>query len=641
MPLHWPGRLRYAPGRCAWQARLTGGSIDFTKPYGRSIPSDVDTSRAYQALSHKTAQDLRTIAQSQLVRDVSRLSLPQIDAVVDLVARVIPAGNVPGAILSGLARLPGRRPPPQTIQRDIHLLFRGVEHALDQAVYGAFFAGPAAVIWGYQNLLKLAGKDPEESFPEGTWQFYVDYALREDTARHANETHGFDTLLRQHQIHLSPVDRLTARVMAAIHCLHQYDDLLANEWRERVTTALLRDVTRDEPEAARYADLYRECEKKRPYARGSDVEARDTYPVNRQRKFHQFLEKATRDLREGLRRQWLDQIQTAEEHDLPAYQRQMSILAYLDPGPYGETRTPVPLSQAHVGVIFQGRYALIPACVPGAEQPADVTAVRAQVATWMTGPTTTPPAQLALLARTKRAALAIAAFLLMSQPGTFFEVSDRFTETGTAAAQATTPGVSPPATLTPSTRALQPPSSTDTTPEATAISEATLAPTALPVEETPTVDSPTVAPPTLSPAPTVKYPNRKRFVLYYDDNSLYLLNLSDSVVSIYSVAFERLDAVSGAPLDRFDGWRWAQFYPNSKPEWCMAIEILSSPSYLRPPECTKGYLSTRTPIRDDPVVFWTAEEGGQQFRVLWTVEGQEEEVARCEIGAGTCEVFFP
>jgi hypothetical protein len=366
----------------------------------------VDTSRAYQALSHKTAQDLRTIAQSQLVRDVSRLSLPQIDAVVDLVARVIPAGNVPGAILSGLARLPGRRPPPQTIQRDIHLLFRGVEHALDQAVYGAFFAGPAAVIWGYQNLLKLAGKDPEESFPEGTWQFYVDYALREDTARHANETHGFDTLLRQHQIHLSPVDRLTARVMAAIHCLHQYDDLLANEWRERVTTALLRDVTRDEPEAARYADLYRECEKKRPYARGSDVEARDTYPVNRQRKFHQFLEKATRDLREGLRRQWLDQIQTAEEHDLPAYQRQMSILAYLDPGPYGETRTPVPLSQAHVGVIFQGRYALIPACVPGAEQPADVTAVRAQVATWMTGPTTTPPAQLALLARTKRAAFA-------------------------------------------------------------------------------------------------------------------------------------------------------------------------------------------------------------------------------------------
>ena len=81
---------------------------------------------------------------------------------------------------------------------------------LDKAVYGAFFAGPAAVIWGYQNLLKLAGKDPQTSFPEGTWQFYVDYALREDTARHANEIHGFDTVLTQHQISLDLADRMTA-----------------------------------------------------------------------------------------------------------------------------------------------------------------------------------------------------------------------------------------------------------------------------------------------------------------------------------------------------------------------------------------------------------------------------------------------
>ncbi|HLE27287.1 MAG TPA: hypothetical protein VI793_04170 [Anaerolineales bacterium] len=362
--------------------------------------------QAYRQHSVKTADNLRTIAQSQLVRDVSRLSLPQIDAVVELVAQVIPAGNVPGAILSGLTRLPDRKPPLPNIKRDIHLLFRGVEQVLDQAVYGAFFAGPAAVIWGYQNLLKLAGKDPEDSFPEGTWQFYVDYALREDTARHANETHGFDTLLRQHQIHLSPVDRLTAWVMAAIHCLHQYHDLLANEWRERVTTALLRDVTRDEPEGARYAKLYGEWEKQRPYGRGPDAAAHDTYPTYRRRKFHDFLEGATRDLDEGLRRQWLDQVRTAEAQDLPAYQRQMSILAYLDPGPYGETRTPIPLSQAHIGVIYRGSYSLIPACVPGTEQPADVTTVRAQVAALVVAPPTVPTAPLTSLVQVKRTALA-------------------------------------------------------------------------------------------------------------------------------------------------------------------------------------------------------------------------------------------
>ena len=164
----------------------------------------------FKEASIKTADNLKTTAQSQLVRDLSRLSLPEIEAITNLVSQVIPAGNVPGAILSGLARLSGHRPPPKTIKRDIDLLFRGVEQVLDKAVYAAFFAGPAAVIWGYQNLLKLAGKDPDDSFPEGTWQFYVDYALREDTARHANETHGFDTMLVQHHIKLSEVDRVTA-----------------------------------------------------------------------------------------------------------------------------------------------------------------------------------------------------------------------------------------------------------------------------------------------------------------------------------------------------------------------------------------------------------------------------------------------
>src|SRR5574337_262026 len=188
----------------------------------------------YAEASLKTANNLKTIAQSQLLRDLSRLSLPEIEAVANLVSQVIPAGNIPGTILSGLARLPGRRPPPKTIKRDVDLLFQGVEQVLDKAVYAAFFAGPAAVIWGYQNLLKLAGKDPADSFPEGIWQFYVDYALREDTARHAYETHGFDTALNQHDIRLSAADRATAWVMAAMHALHQFEALLANEWRERV-----------------------------------------------------------------------------------------------------------------------------------------------------------------------------------------------------------------------------------------------------------------------------------------------------------------------------------------------------------------------------------------------------------------------
>jgi hypothetical protein len=179
---------------------------------------------------------------------------------------MVPAGNVPALILAGLTRLSTRRRlPPDIVRRDINLLFKGVEQTLDRAVYSTFFAGPAAVIWGYQKLLELAGKKPDDAFPEGTWQFYVDYALREDPARHTNETHGFDTFLKQKAIHLTKVDRVTAWVMAAIHCLHQYDDLLANEWHERMQTQLLVEVTQEEPQAAHYARLYRDWERQRPY----------------------------------------------------------------------------------------------------------------------------------------------------------------------------------------------------------------------------------------------------------------------------------------------------------------------------------------------------------------------------------------
>lgn len=359
----------------------------------------------YKEASIKTAANLKTTAQSQLLRDLSRLSLPEIEAITYLVSQIIPAGNVPAAILSGLARLPGLRPPTKTIKRDVDLLFRGVEQVLDKAVYAAFFAGPAAVIWGYQNLLKLAGKDPSDSFPEGTWQFYVDYALREDTARHANETHGFDTVLAQHQIRLSEVDRVTAWVMASIHCLHQFNDLLANEWRERVRTALLREATTSLPDASRYARLYRDWEMQRPYGRGQDARPNENYPAYRRAKFDQFLNGVLRELPNAVLRMWQANVGVAEMDELPAYQRQMSILAYLEPGAYGEARVPVPIEQVSVGIIVRGRYHLIPILARGNNKPLDVTTVRAQVAKLMSLPREAISTQLSQLARVKRTAL--------------------------------------------------------------------------------------------------------------------------------------------------------------------------------------------------------------------------------------------
>lgn len=368
-----------------------------------TIPSTSQRERQLQQATLATIQDLRTIAQSAVIRELSSLSLPEIDEVVRRIARLVPAGNLPGMILSGLARLPERRPSSEMMQRDIQLLFRGVERVLDQALYSSFFAGPAAIIWGYQHLLKLAGKDVEAAFPEGTWQFYINYALRDDTARHATETHGFDTALAQRRITLSPADRLTAWVMAAAQTLHQYDALLENEWRERVHTHLLREVTRRKRDADRYIPLYRQWEKQRPYGLGSDAHSGETFPQYRRRAFDTFLNKEVRRLRAEMRGKWSALVSSAEAVDLPAYQQQMSILAYLEAGGYGEIRHRLNLCEAHIGIIYRGGYHLIPVCQDNA--PTSLWAIRAQVAGLLEQRHYPTPIRLIELASVRRAAL--------------------------------------------------------------------------------------------------------------------------------------------------------------------------------------------------------------------------------------------
>ena len=357
----------------------------------------------YQRATTQTAANLRTVAESLSSRGISRLSLPEVEAVIELTSKVIPAGNVPGMILTGLARLPGKKPPLQKMRQDISSLFRGVEHIRDQAVYGTFFAGPAAIIWGYQNLLRLAGKDPEEAFPEGLWQFYADYALREDTARHANETHGFDTILQQHGIKLNMVDRLTAWIMASSICLHQYDALLENEWRERVSISILQEVARSLPDAGRYERLYQDWEAVRPYRRDSEAAGFD-YPTYRRRKFDAYFEEALRSLPQPAFSDWEAKMNAAIQKDLPAFQKQMSILAYLEPGSYGESRIPFEISQSWVGIIYEDSYFLLPTCEPGTDRPIEVSTAREQIATLLNSQTR-QPTRLSPLVRIKRASL--------------------------------------------------------------------------------------------------------------------------------------------------------------------------------------------------------------------------------------------
>ena len=349
-----------------------------------------------------TADDLATIAASIADNNISELSLPEVEAVVEAVAKVIPAGNVPGLIASGLARLDGNNPSEKEIKRDIGMLFHGMNQMFDRAVYNLVFAGPAQIIWGYQNLLKLTGKDPETAFPEGTWQFYVDYALREDTARHSNETDGFDKALKDNGIQLNDVDRMTAWVMTAIETLHQYPQLLENEWRERVYIREFIEISEDADHRTKYANLHNQWLTYVPYRRMADARGDENYPAYRRRKFDEWLFHSLATLSKEQRLEWLKRHKIAKDKELAAYIRQMSIRSYLHPDQFAETRTPLNLSNMHIALVYDAHYYLIPVCKDGTNQPNDASTIRSAITAIVKQPSKANPAELTLFTRVKR-----------------------------------------------------------------------------------------------------------------------------------------------------------------------------------------------------------------------------------------------
>ncbi len=355
----------------------------------------------YKEATLVTADTLRDVAQS-FDPDLTRLTLPEVDQLVEEVSQVVPAGNVPALILSGMARVGKRQLPPGTARRDVNALFRGVGQFLDRAVYSTFFAGPAAVIWGYQSLLRLAGQDSAASFPEGTWQFYVDYALREDTARHANETHGFDTVLAQDGLHLNRVDRIAVWVKTAIDLLHDYDDILENEWAERIATSILSDMLDDIVTRGHVPALYRAWQKRLPYERGPDAEPDENYISYRRRVFRSFMQTALDRLPRGRRPEFYRKLAEASKA-LPAYLAQMSIAAYLQPDAYGETRVPLNRAYMHVGVVIAGGYHMIPIWQTHPPGRTTLATVRDLIAGAMTVPAPATTADLEAIRRVQRA----------------------------------------------------------------------------------------------------------------------------------------------------------------------------------------------------------------------------------------------
>ncbi|MBU0493845.1 MAG: hypothetical protein KKA73_03255 [Chloroflexi bacterium] len=343
-----------------------------------------NTSTDPQASIALTYQSLNTVDNQTLTR-LSQLTLAEIQELKQIVAQMVPAGNLPGFLLHGLIKLQGRIVPQDRVQREVGQLIRGL---VDMGLYGTFVMGPAAVLKGYQSLLRLAGKDLDAAFPQGTWQFYTEFALREDPARHGSEVVGFSVPAEADEAAL-----LAAWLYAGAWTLWAYADLLTNEWTERETLRLFREVVagtvltsrlghwpsaeetaavqlrsdglswleQERDQRLRQLGLHRlaaDWAQQRPY--WSPPGAAD-YQVYRRAQFQAFVNQHRTHLstaeRHALDRMLAERVPIA----LPAYLAQMHLLYALKPENYRESRQPIPAWQARLAVAAEGGYWTVPA----------------------------------------------------------------------------------------------------------------------------------------------------------------------------------------------------------------------------------------------------------------------------------------
>lgn len=329
------------------------------------------TSQSIQQAQQMTALNLNLMLQSS--GDLTHMQLEDITEMANEVARVIPAGNVVKMVFSQLRSIRGRRVSDDETRRMLSLLNQGMATFLDKAAYIAFYSTPAILISGYQMLLKAAGTDPQAAFPHGAWQFYLEFGLREDTARHACETIGFQQAIVDEGLVVAEADQLAAWILSISQILLAYQDLLSQEWHERLLLRRLGVRLGDDRLQARWVS-------RRPY--GVPKERKQDYINYRREMFAAFTRESLaehlspRQVDQTIKL-WHDEI-TLSESDRKSYLSQMSLLSMLEPGPFNDSRVPVAVDEAYIGIIYNNQYHLVPLLHNG--KPLDVPAVRALAA---------------------------------------------------------------------------------------------------------------------------------------------------------------------------------------------------------------------------------------------------------------------
>jgi serine/threonine protein kinase len=150
----------------------------------------------------------------------------------------------------------------------------------------------------------------------------------------------------------------------------------------------------------------------------------------------------------------------------------------------------------------------------------------------------------------------------------------------------------------------------------------------------------TAIPPTAivgAPATAVAFPDGNLLQLNYSPSTFYIRNMGSENVRVSRLAFQAVDGDGNLLFYRFDGGEWARNYSFVERNGnCVGMEIADRGPWNRPGECGRMN-SLITPSPSDERIFWAEaalREGAVAFAVFW----DGEEIARCPITIGACDV---
>ncbi|MEM6284836.1 MAG: choline/carnitine O-acyltransferase [Chloroflexota bacterium] len=240
----------------------------------------------------------------------------------------------------------------------INALFKGLSFMKDNAMYQLAFGGPATVLAGYNMLLQLAGAEPDDYLPDGAWQFYVEFGLREDAARHQSETVGFQRVAAHRS--MSEVDKLSAWMLASMWLIRDYEQWLELLWEESALLQAIETYTG-------LTGVHRDWQKTRPFAAPDIHTSLVDYRKETFVKFWKYhLSQVSQEQWRFFSSNWFTPDKQEEiGRRKRAFVRQLSINRYIEPGEYSDERHPIDPGSRRIAVVYRNNYYLVDFLDPG------------------------------------------------------------------------------------------------------------------------------------------------------------------------------------------------------------------------------------------------------------------------------------